>query len=106
MKYLLILLLTGCTSLNYQDVTYKQGDKLVILKYLDTPRQVNNKCGFRLHVYGCTRYTPAVNTYVIYTLPVPCLVEHEKRHVDELDWHPPGWVDVECNKKVRMYLGG
>ena len=66
MKYLSILLLISCTSLNYQDVTYKQGDKLVILKYVDTPREVNNKCGFRIHVYGCTKYMLAVNTYVIY----------------------------------------
>ncbi len=100
-----IFLTTIDTANANVDEMYIDGDKQVIIKYVETKEEVNSKCGWYRELYGCTKHYPTTNTYIIYTLPVQCLIEHEKKHVKDMDWHPPDWIDESCNTRVRVYLG-
>jgi hypothetical protein len=105
-------MLTGCASTDviYSSdqgrpvITYYEGDDLVIMKFMRTKAQVNAKCGFKIDVYGCTKHYKDAGTYLIYTLPVDCIVQHELKHVKDWNWHHASWIDDKCNRAARVYL--
>ena len=98
MKYLLMLLLTSCTTYQVAPKGSSIQDNVVIT-VVDSMDNVKT-CLRDGDVYGC--HFKRGGIHYIYSLPLESCIEHEKKHLT--GWtHPEGYED-DCHRDGRLYL--